>query len=164
MSTRTGFSGYLQTGIAPILLLGLVCKYSIYLSGSLCLFPFPDYLPVYFQACLGASPIASGVDLFGIAFTASPFGMLSGISVAQSGRYRPQIWLGWALSVIGIGLMTLLKADSPRSYALGFEVVAGGGIGMVLYTTYFPVLAPIQVEFNAQALAFFTFLRNFAQV
>jgi hypothetical protein len=35
-----------------------------------------DYLPVYYQGSKGASPVKSGIDLFGIAFTvvrAPPF-------------------------------------------------------------------------------------------
>jgi len=31
-----------------------------------------DYIPVFFQACKGASPTASGVDSFGLGFIIAP--------------------------------------------------------------------------------------------
>lgn len=128
-----------------------------------CLF-LPVYLPVYFQACKLASPIASGVDCFGIAYTIAPFGMILGTSVTKTGRYRPQLWQAWAVLVIAGGLLTTLHADSSRSVAIGFEVLIGLGLGTLIPCTFFPVLAPIPVELNAPALAFFMFLRFMAQV
>ena len=123
-----------------------------------------DYIPVYFQACKIASPIASGVDTFGLAFSLAPSGIVAGLSVAASHRYRPQLWLAWALVMLGAGLLSTLHADSARARAIGFQVVAGAGLGILSTTTYFPVLAPLPVGANAKALAFFTFCRNFAQV
>ncbi|KAF8587989.1 iron permease [Ramaria rubella] len=149
LSSATGISGYLQTFIMPIVLLAVL---------------FLDYLPVYFQACKAASPIASGVDLFGIAFSLAPMGTLSGISVAKSHQYRPQLWLAWGLIILGTGLLSTLRVDSSRGMIIGFQIIAGSGLGIVGTTSYFPVLAPLPVSANAKALAFFTFCRNFAQI
>jgi hypothetical protein len=123
-----------------------------------------DYMPVYFQACKTASPIASGVDVFGLAFSIAPAGIISGLSVAKSHQYRPQLWLAWALIMIGAGFLSTITADSSRMTAIGYEIIVGAGMGILTMTTYFPVLAPLPVSSNAKALAFFTFCRNFAQV
>ncbi|KAL0946522.1 hypothetical protein HGRIS_012733 [Hohenbuehelia grisea] len=147
MSTSTGLSGYLQTFIMPIILIA-----NIY------------YTPVYFQSCLRQSPIASGVDTFGFAFTVAPIGIISGFSVAKIKQYRPQLWISWVLVIIGSALESTLRADSPRILSIGYTMVIGAGLGILTMTTYFPVLAPIHVSQNASALALFTFLRNFAQV
>ncbi|KAL4257764.1 MFS transporter superfamily protein [Pleurotus pulmonarius] len=147
MSTSTGLSGFVQTFIMPIALLALVY-----------------FMPVYFQACKGASPLASGVDTFGIAFSLAPAGIIGGISVAATKQYRPQLWFSWALAMAGCGLLSTLHADSARAHAIGFQIVVGIGLGVISSTTYFPVLAPLHVSSNAAALATFTFLRNFAQV
>ncbi|KAL0954049.1 hypothetical protein HGRIS_005201 [Hohenbuehelia grisea] len=147
MSTITGLSGFLQTFLMPIVLLALVY-----------------FIPVYFQGCKDASPVASGVDTFGIAFSLAPSGIIAGISVATTKQYRPQLWLSWALVMIGCGLLSTLHADSPRANAIGYQIIVGAGLGILSTTTYFPVLAPLHVSSNAAALATFTFLRNFAQV
>lgn len=147
MSTITGISGYLQTFIMPVVMLGIIY-----------------YIPVYFQACKGASPIAAGVDQLGVALVLAPFGIISGVSVNKTRKYRPQLWISWVFLIIGTGLLTTLHEDSSRGRAIGFEIMAGMGMGILTTTTYFPVLAPLPVSENALALAFFMFLRNFAQV
>ncbi|KIM76367.1 hypothetical protein PILCRDRAFT_826363 [Piloderma croceum F 1598] len=147
MSTRTGFSGYLQTFFTSIILLAVIY-----------------YGPVYFQACKGASPIASGVDVFGTAFSIVPAGILSGLSVAKTKRYRPQLWLAWMLIIIEMGLLSTINADSSRASAIGFQVIGGCGMGILVTSAYFPVLAPLPVSENARAIAFFMFCRNFAQI
>ena len=123
-----------------------------------------DYLPVYFQACRFASPIGSGVDIFGLGFTIMPFGLVSGISVAKSGRYRPQLYLSWVSLIIAGGLLTSLNEDSSRGKYIGYQVLIGLGLGILMTTAFFPVLAPLPVSLNANALAFFMFVRFFSQV
>ncbi|KAH9936930.1 iron permease [Amylocystis lapponica] len=147
MTTLTGASGYLQTFIMPIVMLGLIY-----------------YIPVYFQACKGASPIGAGVDQLSLALVTSPVGILSGVSVNKTQRYRPQLWVAWVFLIVGTGLLITVEADTPRGHAIGFLILAGVGFGILVTTTYFPVLAPLDVSQNAPALAFFMFLRNFAQV
>lgn len=147
MATRTGLSGYLQTFVTPVVLMGIVY-----------------YMPVFFQACKGASPIGSGVDMFGFAFSLAPMAMVGGITIAKSKQYRPQIWLSWSLVMIGMGLLSTLSAESSRARAIGFQTVAGTGLGILNAATFFPVLAPLPVSSNAPALALFTFFRNFAQI
>jgi hypothetical protein len=121
-------------------------------------------MSVYFQVCLGASPIRSGVDSLGMSVVTAPVGVVAGLSVAMSKRYRPQLWASWVLVMVGCGLLSTLKANSSLASAIGYFVVASIGLGISSSTTYFPVLAPLPVEANASALAFFTFARNFAMV
>ncbi|TFK35058.1 MFS general substrate transporter [Crucibulum laeve] len=147
LSNVTGLSGYLQTFISAIVLIGAVY-----------------YIPVYFQACLGRSPIQSGVDIFALGFILAPMNVVTGLTVTLSKRYRPQLWLGWAVIMISAGLLSTLHATTSRSAALGFEALMGIGLGMIISGTYFPVLAPLPVSENAHALAFFIFVRNFGQV
>ncbi|KAI0308846.1 iron permease [Amylostereum chailletii] len=147
MSTITGVSGYLQTFILPVVMLGMIY-----------------YVPVYFQACKGASPIATGVDQLPFAFVQAPVGILAGASVTKSGKYRPQLWLSWVFVMVGMGLYTTLDENSPRSHSVGFLAIVALGTGILVTTTYFPVLAPLPISSNGLALAYFMFLRNFAQV
>lgn len=122
------------------------------------------YLPIYFQACKLASPIRSGVDLFGLALTIAPFAIFTGLSVEIFKRYRLQNYAGWVLSIIGFSLLSTLSADSTQGRYIGYEVIVGIGLGITWISTQFPILAPLPYSNNAHALAFFTFLRCFAQV
>lgn len=87
-----------------------------------------DYLPVYFQACKGASPIHSGVLVLGLA-AMTPAIIVTGFSVSITKHYRPQIWTGWVLQIIGMSLMTLVKLDSHVAQPVGFSVIFGVGAG-----------------------------------
>jgi hypothetical protein len=66
--------------------------------------------------------------------------------------------------MVGSGLLSTLKANSSLASAVGYLVVVSIGLGISSSTTYFPVLAPLPVKANANAIAFFTFVRNFAMV
>ncbi|KZP17646.1 iron permease, partial [Athelia psychrophila] len=147
MSNRTTVSGYIQTFIMSIIMLAITY-----------------YLPLFYQACQGASPIATGVDTFGVTFTVSPVGIIGGASIAASKRYRPQLWMGWCFLLVGTGLLTLLEVDSARGMSIGFQAVSGVGLGILLTASFFPVLAPLPVSANAHAVAFLIFMRTFGQV
>ncbi|KAL5518322.1 hypothetical protein ACEPAH_4 [Sanghuangporus vaninii] len=147
ISTRTGASGYVQ---------GFFCNF--YLLGAI------YYLPAYFQACRLASAIGSGVDILGLGCTIMPFGLISGISVAKSGKYRPQLWLAWASLIIAGALLKTLDENSSRPKYIGYQVLIGLGLGILMTTAFFPVLAPLPVSLNANALAFFMFVRFFSQI
>lgn len=123
-----------------------------------------DFMPLYYQACKGASPVKSGVDFFGLAMVIGPSLILTGASIAITKRYRPQLWLAWALCMIGVGIMSTLRADSSLAKGVGYLAILGVGGGILFAGTYFPVLAPLPVTENAHALAFFAFCRYFAGV
>nr|GAT49272.1 iron permease [Mycena chlorophos] len=147
MATRTALSGYIQSFICAVVL--SVMSY---------------WLPVYFQACKGAGPTAAGVDVLAVSFTVAPMAAVTGILVKKSGRYRPQMYVGWTLQILGVGLLSSLDEHSNRGKAIGYQILAGAGNGLITVGTFFPVLAPISVKLNAQALAYFYFLRNFALI
>lgn len=122
------------------------------------------YLPVYFQGAKGASAVGSGVDLFGLVFIVPTFAILSGLSVQIFGRYRPQNYVGWAITILGFGVISTLKEDTGRTRYIASQVPLGVGLGIVWISTQFPILAPLPHSNNAHALAFFTSTRCLAQV
>lgn len=123
-----------------------------------------DYLPVYYQACKDASPLASGVDVLSFCFSTGSISIIIGVSIAVTKRYRPQLWVAWALIVVGVALLSTVSENTPRGASVGYQFIAGVGVGIVYAGAYFPVLAPLPVNLNAPALAFFVFVRSFAQV
>ncbi|KAI0751820.1 MFS general substrate transporter [Daedaleopsis nitida] len=146
LSHRTSTFGYLATFIH-----GITSISSIY------------YMPVFFQACMGASPIRSSVDTLPIALVMAPFAIFCGITIKTTRAYRPVNLIGWSFAIVGFGLMTLLRPDSSTAQWAGFQFLMSAGNGMVYASTIFPILAPLPVARNAAALAFFAFCCTFAQ-
>ncbi|KAI0656513.1 iron permease [Cubamyces menziesii] len=122
-----------------------------------------DYLPVYFQATKGASAVGSGVDLFPLCLTIPAFAIATGLSVQIIDRYRPQNYIGWAFIIVGFGVLGILDENSSRAAYIGSQVPLGVGLGIIWISTQFPILAPLPYSNSAHALAFFTFMRCFAQ-
>ncbi|KAH9902441.1 iron permease [Cubamyces lactineus] len=145
-TNRTTFSGYLGTIFHGVGFMAVVY-----------------YLPVYFQASKGASAIGSGVDLLPLAFTIPAFAIATGLSAEVLRRYRPQNYVGWAFILVGFGILTLLDENSSRAAYIGMQIPLGIGLGIIWISTQFPILAPLPFSNSAHALAFFTFLRSFAQ-
>ncbi|TFY60742.1 hypothetical protein EVG20_g7308 [Dentipellis fragilis] len=146
LSNRMVLSTYVATGVH-----GLVSISAMY------------YLPVYFQACFGASPIRSGVDALSLALLIAPAAITAGISVQALKRYIPANTAGWVLTIIGFGLLSMLKYDSSTGKWVGYIIVMACGVGLLYTATVFPILAPLPVERTAASLAFYTFVRSFAQ-
>lgn len=123
-----------------------------------------DYLPVYFQAVQDASPIGSGVDIFPLTLTIPFAAVFAGGTVKSVGRYRPQNYIGWAITVLGFGVMSIVTEKSSRAQYIATQIPAGIGIGMIWVLTQLPILAPLPVSNSAHTLAFHVFVRRMAQV
>ncbi|KAI0657008.1 iron permease [Cubamyces menziesii] len=117
------------------------------------------YLPAYFQSSKLAPPLLSGLYLLPTALCISPSATLQGIIVSRTGKYRLISVVGWAAMLVGMGLMTLLDADSPIAVTIPIQIIAGVGFGLV-YATIFTVMAPLEPVHNASALSFLLFVRT----
>lgn len=87
------------------------------------------FLPLYFQAVLGATPILSGVYLLPTAIALSIFSIFTGITIRKTGQYRPIIWFGMFMMTLGTGLFIDLGAHSGWAKIIIYQVIAGIGVG-----------------------------------
>lgn len=142
---RTSLSGYLGTFFQGIVV-AAVCY----------------FVPVYFQAAKTQSALRSGVSFLATACTISAGSLLAGPSVSIVHRYRPQNVIGWILIAVGLGFLTLLRANSSPSTWIGVQVPIGLGIGVLFPSVTFPILAPLPLSESAHALALLAFFRNFS--
>ncbi len=85
-------------------------------------------MPVYYQGCKDASPTKSGLLSLSMSVLA-PASIVAGSQVTRTQRYRPQMWAGWCMILIGLGLYTTLKTQDNIGHAVGFSVIVGVGIG-----------------------------------
>ena len=112
---------------------------------------------------MDASPIRSGVQILPLALTIAFFALAGGGSVQGFGKYRPTNLAGWLFIIIGFGILSLMKANISSSQWIGYQILVSAGFGLLYPAPVFPVLAPLPVERSAAALAFFAFVRSFAQ-
>jgi len=145
LNNPTTISGYLGTFVHGITSITLIY-----------------YLPVYFQACLNASPIQSGVDGLPNALLIAPFSFICAVWIRISKRYRMPNAVGWMFTIVGFGLLSLLKGDSTKPQWVGYQVLVSIGTGLIFAGPNYPILAPLPVSSSAYALAFYQFLRTFA--
>lgn len=121
------------------------------------------YFPLYFEGVRGFSPIVSGVALFPQTFTVAPASVAVGVIVSQVGAFRWAVWTGWCLTTVGMGMLTLLKANSPTGTWVGLNLVAGIGTGMLFPSMQFAVQASAADQDVPYAVAMFSFLRALGQ-
>ncbi|MCJ1384553.1 hypothetical protein MMC17_007670 [Xylographa soralifera] len=122
------------------------------------------FLPVYFQAVQVSSPERSGVQILPLVLIAVPGAIIAVIVLTKYGRYRPLHHLGLAICTIGIGLFTLLNANSSMAAWVLFQAVGGLGSGMVLNTLLPAFQAPIPESDQAAATAAWAFIRSFGNI
>lgn len=94
----------------------------VFISGSY-------FLPLYFQAVLGATPILSGVYLLPTALSLSILSAMTGIFIRKTGQYLPPIWFGYVMMTIGFGLFIDLGPNSSRAKIIIYQIIAGIGVG-----------------------------------
>jgi hypothetical protein len=121
------------------------------------------YLPLYYEAVKGYSPIVSGVALFPETFTVAPSAIIVGFVVTYTGKYRWAIWLGWTVSTIGLGLLCIIKPDTSIVGWIFLNIVPGIGLGVLFPSLGYAIQASATNENLAIAVAMFSFFRAFGQ-
>lgn len=95
--------------------------------------------------------------------TVAPAAFAVGIISGITGRYRWSIWIGWTLATMGSGLLLLLEPDTSVPAWIWLNVPLGLGTGMLFPAMGLSVQAACEPILNAQATAFFSFLRTLGQ-
>ncbi|POR34948.1 Major facilitator superfamily domain, general substrate transporter [Tolypocladium paradoxum] len=88
------------------------------------------FLPIWFQAIKGASAVTSGVMNIPMLLGVVVFTVASGVAVTTWGYYTPFIIGAAVLMPVGYGLMSTLQEDSSAAAWIGFQIIAGAGVGI----------------------------------
>ncbi|TGJ82165.1 hypothetical protein E0Z10_g6613 [Xylaria hypoxylon] len=110
--------------------IGLSAVYSILQSGAF--FSMIYYLPIYFQAIRGSSPIISGVQNLPYILAAMAGALGAGIFISSSGLSTLLMIVGAAFGILGCGLCYTFDVDTSIGKWIGFEILAGFGLGGAL--------------------------------
>lgn len=121
------------------------------------------YIPLYFMAVLDYTPILAGVAALPQSLTVVPCAVLVGIIATRTGQYRWSLWIGWALTVLGVGLLCLLNTNSTVTKWIFLLLISGIGIGLLFPAMNLSIQASVEPEHIGTAAGMFTFFRAFGQ-
>lgn len=144
---RTSAIGFLMIFLASIVLQGI-----------------SYFLPIYFQAVKGASPLLSGVYYLPFTVGLIPLAGLAGGFLSKTGHYKPVHWAGFALSATGVGLFSILNESTPTGTWIGIQLVAAAGAGFIFTVTLPSTLAPLSEADVAVATGTYSFVRSLGLV
>ncbi|KAF2662752.1 hypothetical protein K491DRAFT_616380 [Lophiostoma macrostomum CBS 122681] len=125
----------------------------VFISGSY-------FLPLYFQAVLGATPILSGVYLLPTALSLSFFSAFTGIFIRKTGQYLPCIYFGFIFMTAGFGTFVDLKVNSSWAKIIIYQIIAGIGVGPLFQSPLIALQSLVPKRDIATATATFGFVRN----
>lgn len=118
------------------------------------------YLPLYFQAVLGATPILSGAYLLALVLFLSFASAVTGITIKKTGKYRPPIWFGMVAMTLGTGLFIDLGPTANWAKIIIFQFIAGAGVGPNFQAPLIALQSHVKGHDIAVATATFGFVRN----
>ena len=120
------------------------------------------FLPLYFQAVLGATPILSGVYLFPFVISLSFVSAFVGGIMKKTGQYLPPIWFGLLLMTLGWGLFVDLPVGPTWGRIIPFQIIAGFGVGPNFQAPLISLQTHVAPRDIATATATFAFVRAFS--
>lgn len=88
------------------------------------------YIPIWFQVVKGASAVQSGIDNLALILGVMVGSILGGALTTVWGQYAPLMVAGAALSSVGFGLITTFIPDISSGRWIGYQALAGFGVGM----------------------------------
>ena len=120
------------------------------------------YLPLYFQIVLGATPLLSGVYLLPVAVTLCLVSTIAGVYISHTGRYRPPIYFGLVMTILGHGLYINLQPYASWSRIIIFQIIAGCGLGPLFQAPIIAIFSLTKPADTASAAATVFFARDLA--
>ncbi|KAG0231410.1 hypothetical protein BGX31_005531 [Mortierella sp. GBA43] len=118
------------------------------------------YSPIFFQVVKGASATASGLQLLPMVLGLVISSIASGAIIAKLKDYRIFIWVGTIMMSVGIGLCMLFDEHVSMGKQIGFLLIVGLGIGLILQTCMLAAQAAVEKEDMAVATALCGFFNS----
>lgn len=100
-------------------------------------------LPLFYQAGRAQSPEQSGISIIPFMLAVCIGIFVAGGAVAKFGRYYPFLLIGPPVAIVGFALLYTVNEFTKNSKIIGFQILAGFGIGLPLNN----ILLAVQAEF-----------------
>ena len=120
------------------------------------------YVPLYLQSVLGASALRSGVLLLPLILAAATSGLIAGLIIHRTGRFREIIWVGAAVTCLGFGLFISLDVHTSTATLAGVQILCGFGYGTLFEPPLIAIQSQIEQQDVATATSTLTFIRVMA--
>lgn len=120
------------------------------------------YLPLYFQAVLGAGPLLSGVYLLPFILSNTVMAAATGVFIQKTGKYIPAVYLGLVLMTLGTGLLINLDTEANWPKIIIYQLLVGSGVGLNFEGPLLALQASLDVQDVATATATMGFTRMLA--
>ncbi|KAJ5885558.1 hypothetical protein N7495_010068 [Penicillium taxi] len=138
-----------------------VCALWIAFIQSVLVYWVRYFLPIYFQAIRSSTATESGLFVLPITAAIAPLGIMTGVLIASTGKYRPYHFLGYIYLTTATGIFSLPDDNSPARDWAGFQVLFGAGSKMIFSSTLPPIQASLPESDIATATATWAFMRSF---
>jgi MFS family permease len=123
----------------------LFCSmFTFFLSGSFYLLLY--YLPNYFQSVKNASAADSGVRTLPLVLGNGLFAVVSGALLGVIGYYLPLLTVGAVMITIASGLLYTLDLHSNSGAWIGYQALAGIGVGLCIQVPIMAGQAVVEVQ------------------
>ncbi|KAL7655248.1 hypothetical protein ACMYSQ_007202 [Aspergillus niger] len=125
-----------------LITLRVFCRRSVFTSAIVLFFlggsTYLDtyFLPFYFEAVHGISPVSSGVNFIPLMLTEMVALVIIGAVVKQWGHYVPYILAGDLICIVGTALLTRLHPHTRTVQWAAYLVVTGLGLGLAMQLPY----------------------------
>jgi hypothetical protein len=132
------------------------CTFVILFGGSSNIFMY--YLPIFFQSIRGSSAIQSGIELLPMLLGLVLSSVAVGGFITWLGYYNPFLIGSTAILAVGAGLITTYSADISTPRWIGYQILAGVGLGagfQVPQAAVQTVLAQEDIPVGSAAIIFF---------
>ncbi|KAI9773732.1 MAG: hypothetical protein M1839_002030 [Geoglossum umbratile] len=118
------------------------------------------YIPFFLESVKGFNAAMSGLGLIPIIFALVPSSAAVGIIMSRTDNYLWPIWVGWAVTVSGSGLLIFLDVEIANFNWILIFLVIGLGQGILLTPINLAAQAACHPRDAAFAAAMFTFMRG----
>ncbi|KAG6354965.1 hypothetical protein INS49_004046 [Diaporthe citri] len=102
------------------------------------------YLPLFFQVVFLQTPLKSAISILPACCLGVGLSIISPIAVGITRRYRVQLWIGWFLMTLFLGLWCVVDQGTSQSEYDAFLALLGSGIGIIYTTNLIPIQASVK--------------------
>ncbi|KIV99693.1 uncharacterized protein PV09_08626 [Verruconis gallopava] len=118
------------------------------------------FLPLYFQAVLGASPLHSALYLLILIVTMSAVASGTGIFIKCTGRFREPMWFGSMVMTLGTGLFINFGSTTEWPKLIVYQLLAALGAGTMFISPMIAMQHHLHPTEISAGISAYTFLRS----
>ena len=119
------------------------------------------FLPIYFQAVKGQSPMNSGIDTLPTFAGGLLCALIGGVLLSKIGRYKPLHFAASIPMIIAFGLFSIMNADTHVAAWAWFQLICAAGSGLMSGILLPAVQAPLDETYVATSTGLWSFARYF---